>query len=201
MSQNIVIYELAQNGYEELYPKTKATQIEGTVAEASYSLNSDQLGGISSDLYATKEYIENEQPFKILEVYNGALPTNNTSAALKLSNLTKLDLMKASFIMFKFSNIPQSVGISLQRYVNTSVDLPIYNSDVATGVGTSCVTLNFNGTAVESSTRIARLLKNVETPRVYLVLYDNNKFYTFLRFNPALTVNVTLKIYIYISKS
>ena len=58
MSQNIVISELTQNGYEELYPKTTASQINGVVAEASHSLNSDQLGGIDSNSYATKEYID-----------------------------------------------------------------------------------------------------------------------------------------------
>ncbi len=79
MNQNIVISELTQNGYEELYPKTTASQINGVVAKASHSLNSDQLGGIDSNSYATKEYIDRNFAKSIMGSYtgNGEYERNN----------------------------------------------------------------------------------------------------------------------------
>lgn len=42
MSKNIIMSELTSEGYQELYPKTLGSQIEGTVAEASHSLTADK---------------------------------------------------------------------------------------------------------------------------------------------------------------
>lgn len=42
MSKNIVMSELTSDGYQELYPKTLGSQIEGSVAEANHSLSADR---------------------------------------------------------------------------------------------------------------------------------------------------------------
>lgn len=41
MGKSIIMSELTSDGYQELYPKTLGSQIEGTVAEASHSLSAD----------------------------------------------------------------------------------------------------------------------------------------------------------------
>ena len=103
MSQNIVISELTQNGYEELYPKTTASQINGVVAEASHSLNSDQLGGIGSNLYATKEYIDGIDPLFAKHKKIVTLSSDN------VISFPQIETKKIISIIYRISNFSASI--------------------------------------------------------------------------------------------
>ena len=103
MSQNIVISELTQNGYEELYPKTTASQIKGVVAEASHSLNSDQLGGIDSNLYATKEYVDWTDPLFARHKKIVTLSSGN------VISFPQIETKKIISIIYRISNFSASI--------------------------------------------------------------------------------------------
>ena len=42
MGKSIIMSELTSDGYQELYPKTLGSQVEGSVAESNHSLNADK---------------------------------------------------------------------------------------------------------------------------------------------------------------
>lgn len=221
-NKNITMRQYNGVDYDTLYPKTIAAQIDDVYSKDEMSnlflpKAGGSMGGIldmngnkitnlptptSNSEPATKEYVDSAQQFDVIEAFNGDIPKNKKQVSLNLNNLTKTDLMKASFMVFKFSNIAQVIRISLPHYSGNYKNLEIYHSPITTGVGTSCITLNFNKTEVEDSNRISRLWEDGENGGIKLVLqYDNNKFLTTLFFEPELTANVTLKIYIYVPKA
>lgn len=117
MSKNIIMSELTSEGYQELYPKTLGSQIEGTVAEASHSLTADKANIANLNwitLFENSYFISN-------------LSENSTTTfTIAENSFSAEQLIKSSLVSIEFL-IPR---IPLQSTIYTSaitLSIPFVN--------------------------------------------------------------------------
>ena len=120
MSKNIIMSELTSEGYQELYPKTLGSQIEGTVAEATHSLRADKANIADLNWVSLFENTYNIPSVTKSKTYYLVIAENSFSVA----PLFNCNLLNISYTIsgLRFYNN--------SGYGNTSfqIQLPFFNS-------------------------------------------------------------------------
>lgn len=121
MSKNIIMSELTSEGYQELYPKTLGSQIEGTVAEASHSLSADKANIADLNWVSLFENTYNIPSVTKSNSYYLAIAENSFSVA----PLFNCNLLNISYIISGLSFYNDS-GYGTTKF---QLKVPFFNSE------------------------------------------------------------------------